>query len=298
VGDWLSIGEVARRSGLSVSAVRFYSDRGLLPPSEIDPMTGYRSYCERQVDDAVLLRELRRLGMPLADAAVFLGSPPPDRRALLEDHLAGLEQQLLDARTAADALLNRLDRTEDRMTTVTVDARELRHALDQVLPAAGSDPAKPALHSVLVDVRDGSLRLVATDSYRLVVRDLASSGRQYPDYEALLSMERTARDVIVPRGALLDALEAVAGEPHDAVLLSAEDDLLTVQRLDVNATVPCRYRGPALHVALMPSFAADAVRAAVGPDVVIEVTDPLRPVVFRSADDGTCTTMLMPVKLE
>ena len=120
----------------------------------------------------------------------------------------------------------------------------------------------------------------------------------YPDYEPLLSKERTARDVVVPREPLLDALDAVAGEPGDAVLLSAADDTVTLQRLDVEATVSCRYHGPALHVALMPSFAADAVRAAVGPEVVIEITDPVRPVVFRSADDGTCTTMLMPVKLD
>jgi DNA-binding transcriptional MerR regulator len=297
VGDRLSIGEMARRAGLSVSAVRFYSDRGLLPPAEVDPVTGYRSYRERQVDDAVTLRELRRLGMPLADVAVFLDSSLAERRALLDGHLAGLEQQLLDARTTADALLDRLDRTESPMTSITIDARELRAALDQVLPAAGRDPDKPALHNVLVDVRDGSLRLVATDSYRLVVRDLASSGAPYPDYEALLSMERAAREVIVPRDALLDALDAVAGEPDDAVLLSSEDDRLIVQRLDVDATVTCRYQGPPVHVALLPSFAADALRAAVGPEVVIEITDPLRPVVFRSADDGTCTTMLMPVRL-
>ena len=298
MGDRLSIGELARRAGLSVSAVRFYSDRGLLPPAEVDATTGYRIYCERQVDDAALLRALRRLGMPLADVAAFLVSPTPARRALLDGHLADMEQRLVDARAVADDLLDLLDRTETPMTTITIDARELRHALDQVLPAAGSDPDKPALHNVLVEVRDGSLRLVATDSYRLVVRDLAATNGQYPDYEAVLSMERTARDVVVPRDALLDALDAVAGGPDDAVLLSAADDTVTVRRLDVEASVACRYDGPALHVALMPSFATDAVRAAVGPEVVIEITGPLAPVVFRSADDGTCTTMLMPVKLD
>ena len=45
----LSIGEFARRTGLSVSAVRFYGDRGLLVPASVDPGTGYRSYDETQV---------------------------------------------------------------------------------------------------------------------------------------------------------------------------------------------------------------------------------------------------------
>jgi len=43
---------------------------------------------------------------------------------------------------------------------------------------------------------------------------------------------------------------------------------------------------------------AGALRAAVGPDVVIEIADPLAHVVVRSADDGTATTLLMPVRLD
>jgi len=38
------IGEVARASGLSVSALRFYDGAGVLVPAEVDPATGYRRY--------------------------------------------------------------------------------------------------------------------------------------------------------------------------------------------------------------------------------------------------------------
>ncbi|WP_372444580.1 helix-turn-helix domain-containing protein [Micromonospora humida] len=31
--EWLSIGEVARRTGLSVSAIRFYVDEGIVAPA-------------------------------------------------------------------------------------------------------------------------------------------------------------------------------------------------------------------------------------------------------------------------
>ncbi len=50
-------------------------------------------------------------------------------------------------------------------------------------------------------------------------------------------------------------------------------------------------------MALDPTFAAEAVEAATGPDVVVEIADALGPVTFRSADDGTLTTLLMPVRL-
>jgi DNA-binding transcriptional MerR regulator len=37
-----SIGEMARASGLTVSALRFYDGAGVLVPAFVDPETGYR----------------------------------------------------------------------------------------------------------------------------------------------------------------------------------------------------------------------------------------------------------------
>jgi DNA polymerase-3 subunit beta len=55
---------------------------------------------------------------------------------------------------------------------LAVDAKALAQALRQVVPAASSDDSRPILTGVLVAAEDGGLRLVATDSYRLAVRDL------------------------------------------------------------------------------------------------------------------------------
>ena len=46
-------------------------------------------------------------------------------------------------------------------------------ALRQVVPAASKDDARPILTGVLLTATPNGLRLVATDSYRLAVRDLA-----------------------------------------------------------------------------------------------------------------------------
>jgi DNA polymerase-3 subunit beta len=55
---------------------------------------------------------------------------------------------------------------------LTLSAGELADALRQVVPAASSDDARPILTGVLLAAEAGGLRLVATDSYRLSVRDL------------------------------------------------------------------------------------------------------------------------------
>lgn len=56
----LTIGELARRTGLSVRTVRFYSDAGVVPESARSP-AGYRLYAAEAVarlETAVALREL------------------------------------------------------------------------------------------------------------------------------------------------------------------------------------------------------------------------------------------------
>jgi DNA polymerase-3 subunit beta len=56
---------------------------------------------------------------------------------------------------------------------VTVAAAPLAEGLRQVVPAASRDDARPILTGVLVAATAEGVRLVATDSYRLAVRDLA-----------------------------------------------------------------------------------------------------------------------------
>ena len=64
-GDTLySIGDLARRTGLTVKAIRFYSDRGIVPPTDRSP-TGYRLYGIDAVARLDLVRTLRDLGVDL-----------------------------------------------------------------------------------------------------------------------------------------------------------------------------------------------------------------------------------------
>jgi DNA-binding transcriptional MerR regulator len=59
-----SIGELARRTGVSVKTIRFYSDRGLVPPTDRSP-AGYRRYDLAAVARLDLIRTLRELGLDL-----------------------------------------------------------------------------------------------------------------------------------------------------------------------------------------------------------------------------------------
>jgi DNA polymerase III subunit beta len=60
--------------------------------------------------------------------------------------------------------------------TVTLPVEGLTLALGQVTRAASNEESRPILTGVLMAAEEGGLRLVATDSYRLAVRDLRGAG--------------------------------------------------------------------------------------------------------------------------
>jgi DNA-binding transcriptional MerR regulator len=70
----LGIGAFARRSRLSLKALRLYDRVGLLRPAHVGPDNGYRRYREGQLATARLIAALRRLDMPLAQVAEIVAA--------------------------------------------------------------------------------------------------------------------------------------------------------------------------------------------------------------------------------
>ena len=75
VDPLLSIGVFARRSRLSMKALRLYDRLGLLTPADVDPDSGYRRYRESQLTTARLVVMLRRMNMPLTQVAEVVAAP-------------------------------------------------------------------------------------------------------------------------------------------------------------------------------------------------------------------------------
>ncbi|WP_406183691.1 MerR family transcriptional regulator [Streptomyces sp. NBC_01006] len=186
--DMRSIGEMARDSGLGVSALRFYDRAGVLVPAWVDPVTGYRWYAPEQLGEARLLARLRRSGMPLADIRLVLagwaGGETGLVPRLLDGHLRRLERGLAEAREELSTVRALLGHQETSMTTapatatarLTVPGSELAAALDAVRFAAGTDPELSMLGGIHFDIECGALHLVATDRYRMAVARTSATG--------------------------------------------------------------------------------------------------------------------------
>jgi DNA-binding transcriptional MerR regulator len=92
----LKIGELAKRTGLTVRTLHHYDKLGLLSPSGRSE-AGYRLYNQTDVMRLYRVLALRQLGLPLADIGTALagdGTPMPD---LIDRQLWALDAQIQEA---------------------------------------------------------------------------------------------------------------------------------------------------------------------------------------------------------
>ncbi|MFF5303088.1 MerR family transcriptional regulator [Streptomyces sp. NPDC013161] len=102
-----SIGDVARRTGLSVSAIRFYADEGVVTPTGLTE-GGFRRYDVHAVARLELVRTLRDLGAGLDDIRRVL-TAETSLHDLAVTHLRLVEDQLRQFR-ARRAVLRAITR--------------------------------------------------------------------------------------------------------------------------------------------------------------------------------------------
>jgi MerR family redox-sensitive transcriptional activator SoxR len=79
----LTVGEVAERSGVAVSALHFYERKGLL--SSIRTAGNQRRYYRAVLRQVAVIKVAQRAGVPLALIKQSLGSLPMDRAPSAED---------------------------------------------------------------------------------------------------------------------------------------------------------------------------------------------------------------------
>jgi DNA polymerase-3 subunit beta len=177
-----------------------------------------------------------------------------------------------------------------RLAVRSVPAVEFSGPAAQVLvradELAGVSRWAAAGEVVRLEVGDVGARLVRGDDDRgITVVDA-----EYPAYQGILDGLPPAEcRVVVDRAGLLAAL---AG--REVVAFDIDSDSLRIDdevRLEVIGSGTAR-------IGFTAALLAAALETSVGPDVLLEIGPSDRPVVVRSADQGTFTTLVMPVRLE
>lgn len=110
----ITVGEAARRAGVSAKAVRLYEARGILPAAERTE-SGYRTYSDHDVEILRFVRRARALGLRLEEIRRILdlqrggAQPCGTVLELLEGHLRDIDRTLRDLRALRKDLIRALD---------------------------------------------------------------------------------------------------------------------------------------------------------------------------------------------
>jgi MerR family transcriptional regulator, redox-sensitive transcriptional activator SoxR len=83
VSELLTIGEVARRSGVAASALRFYEERGLIRSERAG--SGHRRYPRPVLRRIAFIVFAQRIGLTLEEIGSELAKLPPDRAPTKRD---------------------------------------------------------------------------------------------------------------------------------------------------------------------------------------------------------------------
>ena len=106
----MNISDVAKKTGLTSKAIRFYEEKGVVtPPSRGD--NGYRHYAAHHIDELNLLRQARQVGFTLEECRelVTLFNDPArhsaDVKARTLQKVADIERHIAELQTMREQLL-------------------------------------------------------------------------------------------------------------------------------------------------------------------------------------------------
>ncbi len=110
MSDLMTIGDVAQRSGVAASALRFYEARGLISSERAG--SGHRRYPRRVLRRIAFVVFAQRVGLSLEEIGTELSKLPPDRAPTRADwsRLSGTWGARIDQRIAE------LERLRDGLT--------------------------------------------------------------------------------------------------------------------------------------------------------------------------------------
>ena len=242
----------------------------------------------------------------------------------------------------------------------SVKAQDLIQGINQVVRAAANDDARPLLTGVLFTTDNNTLRLIATDSYRLAVRDvpgvegiggehdllvparalqeLQRAGTSLLD-DAEIGVTLTDAEICFVVGSTSIASRLIDGNypsvlqlipasypnqlriAKDTLLVSlkrakllAKDSTSSVRLTmkeksveirtqshdagDVEDNVDADYNGEEMTIAFNPNFLIDGIEAVPGDEVVLEMSDSVRPAMVHGIEDVRFRYLLMPVRVQ
>ena len=117
-GPSLRIGELAKRTGVTVKTIRFYCDQGLLRP-DARTQGGFRLFDASAIADLAIIRALRGMDVPISELTRILEVRRSGvcncstLQASISDKMLSIDQRISELKAMKDELASLLSRWQD-----------------------------------------------------------------------------------------------------------------------------------------------------------------------------------------
>jgi len=100
----LTVGELAKRCGLTIRTLHHYDAIGLLVPS-VRSGAGYRLYDRANIERLHRIQALRQLGLALADIGTALSGPQQPLADVVDRQIAQIDREITEAKSLRERLV-------------------------------------------------------------------------------------------------------------------------------------------------------------------------------------------------
>jgi DNA-binding transcriptional MerR regulator len=234
----LKIGEFSRLAQVTIKALHYYDELGLLKPASIDELTNYRYYMVEQLPRIHRIVALKDLGLSLEQIKLMLDEEMPTEqiRGMLRLKQAEARQQMREVKQQLAMIEFRLRMIEAEtnfpildvvmkslepmhVLSLTVDKR---HTMKQVVQAMHEAIEKGLIRhtGVTIDVFHGD-----------TIIPLGSPELEVGQHEIQFGVEPSQKSVTLPEVGELTARKEPAIETAATLLLTGEDRFENFERV-------------------------------------------------------------------
>ena len=197
----------------------------------------------------------------------------------------------------------------DVRNRIMVPFSEFCKMVKRVAKVVSKDQSRIVMTGVLISTTESGLRMVATDSYRLAICDVAAPGVE-EGFEAIVSGAFLQEVASLP--ALADSIEiglavrrvSLISSPTEPVKFDINKDaknaLITTVSQDVGTAeeiLPCEVSGDNALIAFNHQYVLDGLMSVGTSQVFLETQSSLKPGIFKSADGENFLYLVMPVRI-
>lgn len=127
-----TVGQMAKLCNCTSEQLRYYDKKNILTPKVRGDDNNYRYYTEKQIEDILLIKELKNVGLPLKSIATLVHNKDlPLIKLKLEENMLVLRQELSEMHQCYDQLIDVLLRINTAIDTIYEQNLDIATPMDQ-----------------------------------------------------------------------------------------------------------------------------------------------------------------------